>query len=70
MKDENNKYTTNLPLHLLSKNDVHFRDGSKTRITAILTLHLLSKNDIGLAPITQLRTCVIKIVTFKGGHLM
>ena len=25
---------------------------------------------IGVAPITQLRTCVIKMVTFKGGHLM
>ena len=25
---------------------------------------------IGLAPIRQLRMCVIKIVTFKGGHLM
>ena len=25
---------------------------------------------IGVASITQLRTCVIKIVTFKGGHLM
>ena len=25
---------------------------------------------IGVAPITQLPTCVIKIVTFKGGHLM
>ena len=25
---------------------------------------------IGVATITQLRTCVIKIVTFKGGHLM
>ena len=25
---------------------------------------------IGVAPITQLRTCVIKIVTFKGDHLM
>ena len=25
---------------------------------------------IVLAPITQLRMCVIKIVTFKGGHLM
>ena len=25
---------------------------------------------IGVAPITQLRTYVIKIVTFKGGHLM
>ena len=24
---------------------------------------------IGIAPITQLGTCVIKIVTFKGGHL-
>ena len=26
--------------------------------------------NIGVALITQLRTCVIKIVTFKGGHLM
>ena len=25
--------------------------------------------DIDIAPITQLRTCAIKIVTFKGGHL-
>ena len=25
---------------------------------------------IGVAPITHLRMCVIKIVTFKGGHLM
>ena len=25
---------------------------------------------IGVSPITQLRTCAIKIVTFKGGHLM
>ena len=25
---------------------------------------------IGIAPNTQLRTCVIKIVTFNGGHLM
>ena len=25
---------------------------------------------IGVAPITQLHTCIIKIVTFKGGHLM
>ena len=25
---------------------------------------------IGVAPITQLRMCVIKIVTLKGGHLM
>ena len=24
---------------------------------------------IGVAPIMQLRTCVIQIVTFKGGHL-
>ena len=26
--------------------------------------------DIGVAPITQLRMCVIKIVAFKEGHLM
>ena len=26
--------------------------------------------NIGVAPITQLRMCVIKIVTFKEGHLM
>ena len=25
---------------------------------------------IGVAPITQLRICVIKIVTYKGGHQM
>ena len=25
---------------------------------------------IGVAPITQLCMCIIKIVTFKGGHLM
>ena len=25
---------------------------------------------IGVAPITQLRTCDIKIVRLKGGHLM
>ena len=25
---------------------------------------------IGVAPITQLRTCVVKIETSKGGHLM
>ena len=25
---------------------------------------------IGVAPITQLSMCVIKIVTFKAGHLM
>ena len=25
---------------------------------------------IGVAPITTLRTCIIKIETFKGGHLM
>ena len=25
---------------------------------------------IGVAPITQLRKFVIKVVTFKGGHLM
>ena len=26
--------------------------------------------NIGLGPITQLHMCVIKIVTFKGGHPM
>ena len=26
--------------------------------------------NIGIVPITQLRTCVIKVVAFKGGHLM
>ena len=26
--------------------------------------------NIGVAPNMQLRTCVIKIVTFKGDHLM
>ena len=30
----------------------------------------LNTGVIGVAPITQLRSCVIKIVTFKGGHPM
>ena len=34
------------------------------------TLHCNKDNFIGVAPITQLRTCVSKIVTFKGGHPM
>ena len=33
-------------------------------------LCLYCLHTIGIAPITQLRTCVIKIVTFKGCHLM
>ena len=28
------------------------------------------RQQIGVAPISQLRRCVIKIVTIKGGHLM
>ena len=28
----------------------------------------LCSQDIGIAPITYLRTCVIKIVAFKGGQ--
>ena len=35
-----------------------------------VALRLMILIRIGVAPITQLRTCVIKIVTFKGGHLM
>ena len=38
-----------------------------------LTVHFnttIETGCIGVAPITQLRTCVIKVVTFKGGHLM
>ena len=31
---------------------------------------LVSSLIIGVAPISQLRTCMIKIVTFKGGQLM
>ena len=31
--------------------------------------HKLKLIDIGVAPITQLRSYVIKIVTFKDGHL-
>ena len=33
-------------------------------------IYILAIIHIGVAPITQLRTCRIKIVTFKGGHLM
>ena len=31
---------------------------------------VIFREGIGVAPITQLRMCVIKIVTFKGGRLM
>ena len=34
------------------------------------SLFIIFFSHIGVAPITHLRTCVIKIVTFKGGHLM
>ena len=30
----------------------------------------ISIHIIDIAPIAQLRTCVIKTVTFKGGHLL
>ena len=30
----------------------------------------LSVLDFGVDPIRKLRTCVIKVVTFKGSHLM
>ena len=39
-------------------------------VTSIQSVQRTSQNIIGVAPITQLRTRVIKIVTFKGGHLM
>ena len=44
-------------------------------ITIPLHKQLFSREDvhfrsIGVAPITQLRTCLIKIVTLQGGHLM
>ena len=36
---------------------------------SVILINLIgSAHDIGVAPIMQLRTCVIKIVTFKGGH--
>ena len=35
------------------------------KITSDLVFYI-----IGVAPITQLRKCLIKIVTFKGGHPM
>ena len=42
------------------------------KILYILLKHgcLNFANNIGVAPITQLRMCVIKIVMLKGGHLM
>ena len=53
----------------------YFRHLLKTSIPTKLFLFLEQKrkldiDSIGIAPLTQLRTCVIKIVTFKGGHLM
>ena len=35
-----------------------------------MCVELCTKIDIGVAPNTQLRKCVIKLVSFKGGHLM
>ena len=35
-----------------------------------LTIVLAEFTAIGVAPITQLRACVIQIATFKGGNLM
>ena len=60
---------------------IFFRFGLPT-ISVLICLHpqrgslsaqcvvLCTKIDIGVAPNTQLHTCVTKIVTFKGGHLM
>ena len=36
----------------------------------MFTIYLSQMVCIGVAQITQSRTCVIKIVTFKGGHFM
>ena len=37
---------------------------------AARTISMFKLFSIGVAPITQLGTCVIKIITFKGGHLI
>ena len=37
---------------------------------AVHPLYVSERKSIGVAPITQLRTCVIKMITIEGGHLM
>ena len=55
---------------------IHFCLHSDVRVLCFAIRHFLVlpftilKIAIGEAPITQLRTCVINIVTFKGGHLI
>ena len=37
---------------------------------AVHLLYVSERKSNGVAPITQLRKCVIKMITIKGGHLM
>ena len=42
----------------------------KNQIKQTNKTKILMDSSIGVAPITQLRTYLMKIVTFNGGHLM
>ena len=60
--------------HIILINITYEKDSMVT-YNSFLMIHKTCKLELstlcnGIAPITQLRTCVIKIVTFKGGRLM
>ena len=67
--------TQRIPVSTHIKLD-HYRPTTETQFECRFACVLMVVRDgmlagiIGVAPITQLRTCVIKIETFKGGHLM
>ena len=48
-----------------------YSTGNRPNMTeTLLTQHKQKTKVIDVVPILQLRTSVIEIVTFKGGHLM
>ena len=49
---------------------VHLSPSESSLLINAISTKILLYISIGVAPITQLHTCIIKIVTFKGGHLM
>ena len=50
--------------------DSRYFDLSHIQDIVIIEAVSMVSNIIGVAPITRLRMCVIKIVLIKGGHLM
>ena len=56
-------------MYMLSLHMIHARIQKSPSGPGVLTF-LVTNVFIGVAPITQLGTCVIKVVAFKRGHLM